>query len=109
MTMHSFALGQQVADQTGKIGVKMFMRSHASRPKHMPLGRIHRELDLGYGLLQMANSMIQCGVTLDKCSRPLAFFLKMVCRISSCRDASIDVLGSATQFCQVFMKWLRNM
>jgi len=43
------------------------------------------------------NSIIQRGVTSDNRSRPLAFFPKVVCRVSSRRGASIDVFRSESE------------
>ena len=36
-------------------------------------------------------------MTADNWSRPLAFFLRIVCRVSSCRGASVDVFGSESE------------
>ena len=43
---------------------------------------------------RLDNSIIQRGVTSDNWSRPLAFFLKVVCRVSSRQGATIDVFKS---------------
>ena len=43
---------------------------------------------------RLDNSIIQRGVTSDNWSRPLAFFPKVVCRVSSRQGATIDVFKS---------------
>ncbi len=50
----------------------------------------------------MDNSIIQRGVTSDNRSRPLAFFPKTVCRVSSRRGASIDVFKSESENAKYF-------
>ena len=52
--------------------------------------------------LAVDNSIIQRGVTSDNRSRPLAFFPKTVCRVTSRRGASIDVLRSENKNAKCF-------
>jgi len=51
---------------------------------------------------RLDNSIIQRGVTSDNRSRPLAFFPKVVCRVSSRRGASIDVFRSESENAKYF-------
>ena len=74
-----------------------------STTQHSTAHRVHGELDFGYGLLANGKFNSPAWRHLGYWSRSLAF---VVCRISSCQDASIDVLGSKPNLGNFWVYWL---